>query len=152
MSPSQRSLRQTKGQCRAIPAWKPPSIAGSGLLVYRSVGGVGRGCRGIIRAKQRTMVVHLLHSCLKAAFQGGKGLQETQPPGLAVKPGPSTWLQSNVLVTLCDPLDCSPPGSSVHGISQARILEWVAISSSRESSPPRDQTQISCTSGRFFTV
>ena len=38
--------------------------------------------------------------------------------------------------TLCNPMDCSPPGSSVHGILQARILEWVAISSSRGSSPP----------------
>ena len=47
-------------------------------------------------------------------------------------------------LTLCDPMDCSPPGSSVHGILQARILEWVAISLSRESSWPRDQTCISC--------
>ena len=42
--------------------------------------------------------------------------------------------------TLCDPMDCSPPGSSVHGIVLARILEWVAISSSRGSSWPRDQS------------
>ena len=51
--------------------------------------------------------------------------------------------------TLCD----SPPlpGSSVHGISQARVLEWVAMPSSRGSSRPRDRTCISCTSGRFFT-
>ena len=57
--------------------------------------------------------------------------------------------------TLCYPMDCSPPGSSVHGISQARILEWVAISSSRGSSWPRDQTHdscVSCTAGRFFTT
>ena len=40
--------------------------------------------------------------------------------------------------TLCDPMDCSPPGSSVHGILQARILEWVAISFSRGSSAPSD--------------
>ena len=40
--------------------------------------------------------------------------------------------------TLCDPIDCSPPGSSVHGIFQARVLEWVAISFSRGSSQPRD--------------
>ena len=45
--------------------------------------------------------------------------------------------------TLCDPMDCSLPGSSVHGISQVRILEWVTISSSRGSSQPRDQTHIS---------
>ena len=52
--------------------------------------------------------------------------------------------------TLCDPMDCSLPGSSVHGILQARILEWVAISFSRGSSQPRDQTRVSCIAGRFF--
>ena len=46
--------------------------------------------------------------------------------------------------TLCDPMHCSPPGSPVHGILQARILAWVAISSSRGSSPPRDWTCIFC--------
>ena len=56
--------------------------------------------------------------------------------------------KSNVLVTqlcpaLCDPMDCSLPGSSVHGISQARILEWVAVSFSRGSSQPRDQIHVS---------
>ena len=51
----------------------------------------------------------------------------------------------------CDPVDCSLPGSSVHGISEARILEWVAISFSRVSSWPRNQTQVSCIAGRFFT-
>ena len=44
--------------------------------------------------------------------------------------------------TLCDPMDCSPPGSSVHGILQPRILEWVAIPFSRRSSQPRDWTLI----------
>ena len=52
--------------------------------------------------------------------------------------------------TLCDPMDCSLAGSSVHGIFQARILEWVALLSSRGSSPPRDQTQVSCTAGRWL--
>ena len=46
--------------------------------------------------------------------------------------------------TLCDSMDCSPPGSSVHGTFQERILEWVAISSFRGSSWPRDQTHVSC--------
>ena len=53
--------------------------------------------------------------------------------------------------TLCDPLDCSLPVSSIHRISQARILEWVAISSSRGSFWPRDPTCASCIAGRFFT-
>ena len=53
---------------------------------------------------------------------------------------------------LWDPMACSPPGSSVHGISQARILEWVAMPSSRGSSQPRDRTQVSCIAGGFFTI
>ena len=51
-----------------------------------------------------------------------------------------------------DPIDCSRPESSVHGISQARTLEWVAISSSRGSSRPRNWTHISYIAVRFFTV
>ena len=50
---------------------------------------------------------------------------------------------------LCDPLDCSPPGFSVHGISQARIQEWAAISFSRGSSQPRDRTWVSWIAGRL---
>ena len=53
---------------------------------------------------------------------------------------------------LCYPMGCSLPGSSVHGILQARILEWVTISLSRGSSRPRDRTQISCKAGRVFTA
>ena len=55
-------------------------------------------------------------------------------------------------VTLCDPMDYSPPDSSVHGISQARILEWVAIPFCKGSSQPREQTWVSCIAGRFFTI
>ena len=54
--------------------------------------------------------------------------------------------------TLCDPEDYSPPGSSVHGILQARILEWVAMPSSRGSFQLRDGTQLSCITGRFFAT
>ena len=53
--------------------------------------------------------------------------------------------------TLGDPTDYSSPGSSVHGILQVRTLEWTAIRFSRGSSQPRDQTQVSCIVGRFFT-
>ena len=49
-------------------------------------------------------------------------------------------------LTLCNPMDCSPPGSSVHGILQARWLEWVSIPFPRGSSRPRDQIQVSCIS------
>ena len=54
--------------------------------------------------------------------------------------------------TLWDPMDCSPPGSSVHGILQARILEWVAIPSSRGSSRLKDWTWVCCIAGGFFTT
>ena len=55
-------------------------------------------------------------------------------------------------LTLCDPMDCSLLGSSVHGIFQARILEWVAISFSRGSSNTREWTWVSRIAGRFFTI
>ena len=62
---------------------------------------------------------------------------------------------AKLCLNLCDPMDCSPPGSPVHEILQARILEWVAISYSRGSSWPRDRAHISCVShitGRLFTT
>ena len=55
-------------------------------------------------------------------------------------------------LTLCDPMDCSPPFSSVHGIFQTRILKWVAISFSRASFWPRHQTHISFIAGRFSST
>ena len=70
--------------------------------------------------------------------------------------GKGTTLQLRVTLcvcpTLCDLMDCSPPGSSVYGILQARILEWVAMASSRGSFRPRDQTCVSCVSciGRWI--
>ena len=54
--------------------------------------------------------------------------------------------------TLCSPKACSPPGSSVHGILQARILEWVAMFSFKGSFGSRDRAWVSCVAGRFFTV
>ena len=55
-------------------------------------------------------------------------------------------------LTLHDPMGSNTPGSSVHGIRQAIILEWIAIPFSRGSSQPRDQTQVSCIAGGFFTI
>ena len=67
-----------------------------------------------------------------------------------------TWkwkvLIAQLCQIICDPMDCSPPGSLVHGILQARILEWIALPFSKGSFWPRDQTQVSCIAGRFFTV
>ena len=74
---------------------------------------------------------------------------ETKWPGL---PLVRLALVAQLCPTLCNPTDCSLPGSSVHGISQARILEWVAIPFFRLSSKARDQTWVSCTAGKFFTI
>ena len=66
-------------------------------------------------------------------------------PSVKLKVLVTQWCQ-----TLCDPMDCSLPGSSVHGILQAWITEWVALPFSRGSSWPRDRTQVSHIAGRFF--
>ena len=73
-------------------------------------------------------------------------------------PGLSSWshyycccLVPQSCPTLCDTIDCSLLGSSVRGIFQARILEWIAISFSRGCFQPRDRTHLSCLAGRFFT-
>ena len=66
-----------------------------------------------------------------------------------------TCVCSQPCLTLCDPTDCSLPGCSVHGILQARVLEWVAMLSSRGSSQPTDRTRVSCGSciaGGFFAA
>ena len=60
-------------------------------------------------------------------------------------------LVAQLCLTLCDSMDCSLLASFAHGILQARILEWVAITFSRRSSQPKDWTQVSHIAGRFFT-
>ena len=62
------------------------------------------------------------------------------------------WKLFSQCPALCDPMDSNLPDSCVHGILQARILEWVAVPFSRGSSQPRDQTQVFRIAGRFFTV
>ena len=89
------------------------------------------------------------HPC-SARREGGcdkawKTIQERLAVGVVV-----VVVLSLSRIQLLQPVDCSPPGSSVHGILQARIVDWVAISFSRGSTPPSDQTHISCIAGRFF--
>ena len=77
-------------------------------------------------------------------------------PSLWSKSHIHTWVRVSEVTqscpTLCDPIDCSLPGSSVHGIFQAIVLEWIAISFSMGSSQPRARTQVSNTIDRCFTV
>ena len=61
-------------------------------------------------------------------------------------------LVTQLCLTLCNPMDYSPPGSTVHELLQARILEWIVFPFSRESSWSRDQIWVSCIAGGFFTV
>ena len=74
--------------------------------------------------------------------EGRQGVEDNQQGSLCC---------GHSCLTLCDLMDCSPPGSSVHGILQARILEWVAMPSCSVSSWPRDRTQFSRIAGGFFT-
>ena len=62
------------------------------------------------------------------------------------------WFSHYVVSDSCDPMDCSLPGSSIHGILQARILEWVAMSFSRGSSQPRNRTWVFCLQADFLPV
>ena len=82
---------------------------------------------------------YLFQSSIFISF--GRGFSMVYIPWISISP---PWVLSCVQL-FCDPMDCSPPGSSVHGTLQARIPEWVAFSSSRGSSRPRDQTCVSCT-------
>ena len=72
--------------------------------------------------------------------------------GIAVSEKRKVKVKSLSRVRLCDPVDCSLAGSSIHGIFQARLLEWVAMPSSRGPSRPRDQTHVSHVAGRLFTI
>ena len=67
-----------------------------------------------------------------------------------ISQGALVCLVAQSCLTLCDPMDCSPPGSSVRGILQARILEWVAVPFSRISSQTMDRTRVSRTAGESF--
>ena len=76
------------------------------------------------------------------------------PYGILIDPVLLLYLVAQSCLTLCDPMNCSLPGSTVHGIFQAKVLEWIAISFSGVSSWPRDQTHgscVSCIAGEFLT-
>ena len=128
-------------QCRASSLLSEP------LLFFK------RGREMLMLQMFRTAKLNEMFTALWKVFDAQKMLRPFWLRGrdLVLQP----WNKVKVKVaqscpTLCDPMVCSPPGSSVHGILQARILEWVAIPFSRGSSQPRDGTQVSCIAGRFF--
>ena len=93
---------------------------------------------------------HIFHSCMYTNMCDLFELCEINNLTLIVCPFFKIISQS--CPTLCDPIDYSLPGSSVHEIFQARVLEWIAVLFSRGSSWPRDQTQVSRIASRFFTI
>ena len=140
---SRRSLCLLPGRAARTtgPRWCPPSISAAKLLPYL--------CEN----------QHFLGDSLRC-----KVLWLSQPSPTHQYFWSELIITMNVRVdcmpspqscpVLWDTLDCSPPGSSVHGILPARMFKWVAISSSRGSSRPRDRTRVSCISclaGGFFT-
>ena len=102
----------------------------------------GKGClQSVLRtAPPNTRLLHWQKNpgCLRTTFSPRP---PPNSPQLHLDGGVCSVAQS--CLKLCDPVDCSPPGSSVHVISQAEIQEWIAISFSRGSSRPRDQTLVS---------
>ena len=93
----------------------------------------------------------LLYQALGAVFHYVRHSRWSHFPHSST-PDPTCVCFAQSCPTLCDPMDCSLPGFSVHGILQGRIREWIAVSFSRGSSWTRDWTLVSCIEGRFFTI
>ena len=109
-------------------------------------GGILEVTRTLLRRNQSKAIhsTHFQSQLLRSAKSGnpGKVFSESESESEVAQPCP----------TLCNPLDCSLQGFSIHGILQASILEWVTISFSRGSSLPRDRTRVSRIVGRRFTL
>ena len=118
----------------------------------------GVGCHFLFQCMKVKSDSEVTQSC--PTLSDPHGLQPTKLLRPLDFPSKNTGVGSHCLPrlvaqlcsTLCDPMDCCPPGSSVHEILQARILEWVAMPSSRGASQPKDQTQVSHIASRFFTI
>ena len=126
----------------ALPQWKVYSYASDNIVTAQAIyEGLWMSCvsqsTGQIQCKVFDSLLNLNSECL--------------PPSPVVAQG-GVMLIVQSCPTLCNLTDCSPLGSSVHGLLQARILECVAISSSRGSSRPRDRTRASFIASRFFAV
>ena len=155
------SYQETKFQRRAdqksqgwgVPAvffllvwpWPVPQSFRVSLLIYQ-----GRNLQQLLGFSQLQINRHMSQW---ATWEKDPNKQTQQ---LTLEERNNSWKSESEVArscpTLCDPVDCSPPGSSVHGIFQARILEWVAISFSRGSSQPRDRTQVSRIAGRHLNL
>ena len=141
-------LEEEMATCSNILAWKIPWTEEPGGLQFMGLQRVGHDWRDLLehsltfeppshhRFHPTSLGHHRVLNWASCAIGGSHSLSLF-----------SHWVVSDS----GDPMDCSLPGSSVHGILWARILEWVAISFSRGSSWPRDRNQMCCTAGRVFT-
>ena len=116
---------------------------------WDSPGNTGVGCHNFLPGDLLNTGIKPILLCLLHWQAGSLPLE---PPGKHFQPLCTVVPAAQSCPTLCDPTDYRPTGSSVHGILQARILEWVTISFSTGSPQPRDQTQGFCIAGRFFII
>ena len=151
-------LEEGKATHSSILAWRIPWTEEPGGL--RSMGwqrvrhdwsDLAHTQPGILHNGSPGKLIHRVTSSSYCITHGAWALWSFVTQGIFSDPEISRFLSKKCVhaqshTTLCYPMDCSPPGSSVHGILQARILEWVGISSSRRSYWCRDQTHVSCSS------
>ena len=132
------------------------SVAGRVLVPWPGIEPVSPKLQGGLSTTREVPWMFLMPSRMVSPFQKILSWLCPDPseesPSMAAKAWWKVKMKSLSRVRLCDPVDCSPPGFSVHGILQARILAWVTISFSRGSSRPRDQTQVSHIGGRRFNL
>ena len=134
--------------------WGETSLTSTKRFYFHwRITGVG-SWKGEVGTNQRTHSFHW-KSAEEGYMSGFRFILESDK--FRTQPNLHLWLAVLCFVpqscpTLCNPINCSLPGSSVHGIFQAKTLEWVAIPFFRGSSQPRDWTQVSHIASRFFTI
>ena len=132
---------------KSKPPWDIPSYLSTGWLSKSTTNKCYQACREKGSQVHRWWECKFVQPLWKTAWSFFKKIK-IEIPCMCTK-------SLQLFQTLCDPMNCNLPGCSVHGILQTRILESVAMPSSRGSSRPRDQTHVSCvsfTAGRFFTT
>ena len=125
----------------------PPCSSVPGIFQARTLEPVAISfSRGYSRPRDQTHVFYIEDGFFTTVPPGKPGFMYVR---LIIQLSLHTVIKVNFV---CDPMDCSLPGSSVHGIFQAMVLEWIAISFSKGSSQPRDRTQVSHIIDRCFTI
>ena len=145
-----RSSCTTTGEWPPLPASRESSQAASKSQSSQKINKLKKINVAVSCQKKVMVLMHSVNTCLWCAFIIWRDV-------ILLLSSPRSFFSMCVLVTQSCPTlhnstDCSPSGSSVHRIFQARMLEWVSIPFSRGSSQPRDRIQVSCIAGGFFTV